>query len=182
MTGSVIITHMKKIIIVIIAIAVIGGAVYMFNNAKVEAPNDQNMMMHEDGSTMPEGSMMDGDDAMNASNGMMMEDGTSPESMMSSVKEFSLDSFMKMEGETRVAGFSVKEIAVKKGDKVRIAINNISGVHDFKIDEFKISADTPEGKTTIVEFTADKVGEFKYYCSKYNHRQIGQEGILKVTE
>ncbi len=99
------------------------------------------------------------------------------------VKEFSMDSFMEMkEDGSRIAGFSVKEIAVKKGDKVRILVKNIKGTHDWVLDEFGVKSETPEGQVTTIEFTADKVGEFKYYCSKYNHRSLGQEGTLKVTE
>ena len=99
------------------------------------------------------------------------------------VKEFSLDSFMNTNPDgSRVAGFSVKEIVVKKGDKVRILVNNIKGTHDFVIDEFNVKQDTPEGQVTTIEFTADKAGEYKYYCSKYDHRKLGQEGTLIVEE
>jgi len=34
----------------------------------------------------------------------------------------------------------------------------------------------------IIEFTADKVGEFEYYCSMPGHRQAGQFGKLIVKE
>ncbi|MFA6992238.1 MAG: cupredoxin domain-containing protein [Candidatus Gracilibacteria bacterium] len=99
------------------------------------------------------------------------------------VKVFNLDSFMNMnEDGTRVAGFSVKEIVVKKGDKVRILVNNIKGTHDFVLDEFNVKQETPEGQVTAIEFTADKSGEYKYYCSKYDHRQLGQEGTLIVED
>ena len=89
---------------------------------------------------------------------------------------------MKMDGQKFSAGFSVKEISVKKGDKVRIIVTNIKGTHDFNIDEFSVHKETPEGEKTSIEFTADKVGSFKYYCSMPNHRQMGQEGTLNVAE
>lgn len=99
------------------------------------------------------------------------------------VREFSMDSFMNMNGDgSRVAGFSLKQITAKKGETVRINVNNLRGTHDFVIDEFGVKEETPEGKVTVVEFVADKVGEFKYYCSKYDHRQLGQEGTLIVEE
>ena len=101
----------------------------------------------------------------------------------SRVKEFAMKSWMDKTADGKIAAhFSLATIDVKKGDTVRITITNTEGTHDFKIDEFKVAAETPEGKDTIVEFVADKVGDFEYYCSKYNHRSIGQKGVLHVTE
>jgi plastocyanin len=34
----------------------------------------------------------------------------------------------------------------------------------------------------VIEFTADKVGSFEYYCSVGSHRQMGMKGVLKVAE
>mgnify|MGYP001603477499 CR=1 FL=1 len=98
------------------------------------------------------------------------------------VKEFALTSSYETKSGKASASFSLKEIEVKKGDLVRIKVTNAGGVHDFNIDEYGITAETPENQATVIEFTADKVGEFKYYCSKYNHRELGQEGTLLVTE
>ena len=78
--------------------------------------------------------------------------------------------------------FSVTEISVKKGDKVRIKVTNTKGDHDFKLDEFNIYKETPLNQEVVIEFTADKAGEFIYYCNKPNHRTLGQWGTLKVTE
>ncbi len=77
--------------------------------------------------------------------------------------------------------FDVKEIKVKKGDKVKITFLNEEGFHDWVLDEF--SAKTPQitaGKTAVVEFTADKVGTFEYYCSVGQHRKNGMVGSLIV--
>ena len=78
--------------------------------------------------------------------------------------------------------FSLKEMSVKKGDKVRLKVTNTKGVHDFVLDEYSISEETPAGEEIVIEFTADKVGEFTYYCSKPGHRAAGQFGTLTVTE
>lgn len=77
--------------------------------------------------------------------------------------------------------FSVEEIRVKKGDTVKIVFNNKQGMHDWVLDEFnartpQISADSTE----TVEFVADKVGTFEYYCSVGNHRAQGMVGKLIV--
>ena len=77
--------------------------------------------------------------------------------------------------------FSVTEIRAKKGQKVTVAITNKEGVHDFNLDEFKIKTGMiAAGATKRVEFVADKVGTFEYYCSVGNHRQMGMKGKLIV--
>jgi nitrous oxide reductase len=99
-----------------------------------------------------------------------------------SVKEFTMTSWLdKVDGQMK-AHFSLAEIRVKKGDTVRINITNTAGVHNFVIDEFGIKKETPVNEPVVVEFVADKVGTFEYYCSKYNHRMIGQRGNLVVEE
>jgi len=55
-------------------------------------------------------------------------------------------------------------------------------MHDFKIDEYNIYADTQPNKEYVVEFTADKAGDFVYYCTKPGHREKGQWGTLKVLD
>lgn len=99
-----------------------------------------------------------------------------------SVKEFSMTSFVDMTSGSPKPQYSLKEIVVNKGDKVRIRITVTSGMHDFKIDEYGIYADTQLNKESIVEFVADKAGKFTYYCTKPGHRQLGHFGTLKVLE
>lgn len=94
------------------------------------------------------------------------------------VKEFSMTSYYDAEGKW----FSLKEMSVKKGDKVRVKVTNTKGTHDFTIDEYGIKKMTPLNEEVVVEFTADKAGEFAYYCSVPGHRAGGQWGTLKVTE
>jgi len=99
-----------------------------------------------------------------------------------SVKEFEMESFNSTVDGAYAPKFSLKEITVNKGDLVRIKVNTTSGKHDFKIDEFNVFAETPEDEVTVVEFTADKAGEFVYYCNKGKHRELGQWGTLIVLE
>ncbi len=98
------------------------------------------------------------------------------------VKEFVIESFVEFVDGKPKPQFSLKEITVNKGDLVRIKITVTSGMHDFKIDEFDVYADTPLNKEIVVEFVADKAGEFIYYCTKPGHRQNGHWGTLKVLE
>ena len=73
-------------------------------------------------------------------------------------------------------------MVVNKGDLVRIKVNTLVGVHDFRIDEFNVFSETPEGEVTVIEFTADQAGEFIYYCGQRDHRELGQWGTLTVVE
>ncbi|NUM25065.1 MAG: cupredoxin domain-containing protein [Candidatus Buchananbacteria bacterium] len=102
--------------------------------------------------------------------------------MQGDVKEFTMTSFYEIVDGQPKPQFSIKEIAVKKGDKVRIKVINTKGNHDFNLDEFGISEQTPLDQEVVIEFTADKAGEFQYYCSKPGHREAGHWGTLKVTE
>jgi plastocyanin len=77
--------------------------------------------------------------------------------------------------------FSLSEIKVKKGDRVRIIFKNENGFHDFVLDEFKAATKKLEAnKSETVEFLADKSGRFEYYCSVGSHRANGMKGVLVV--
>lgn len=79
--------------------------------------------------------------------------------------------------------FSLSEIRVKKGDKVKIIFKNDEGFHDWVVDEF--AARTPKlkaGESAEAEFVADKPGAFEYYCSVGSHRAMGMKGNLVVEE
>lgn len=79
--------------------------------------------------------------------------------------------------------FSIKEIRVKEGDRVRITFKNTEGMHDWVIDEFNArTRQIQAGESETVEFVANKKGTFEYYCSVGNgyHRQQGMIGKLIV--
>ena len=77
--------------------------------------------------------------------------------------------------------FSLTEIKVRKGDRVKIIFKNTDGFHDWVIDEFNAkTARIQAGQTAEVEFVADKVGTFEYYCSVGSHRANGMKGNLVV--
>ena len=97
------------------------------------------------------------------------------------IKEFAMQSFVEFEDGKPKPQFSLKEITVNRGDLVRIKITTTIGTHNFNLDEFNVSAETPLNQETVVEFVADKSGDFIYYCSKPGHRQNGHWGTLKVS-
>lgn len=93
-------------------------------------------------------------------------------------REFTMTAYYDEKGKW----YSLKEMSVKKGDTVRVSITNVKGTHTFNIYELGIQKDLPLNKKVVVEFIADKVGDFVYYCSMPGHRSLGQWGTLHVTE
>ena len=93
-----------------------------------------------------------------------------------------MTSFVEMVDGKPKPQYSIKEIVVNKGDIVRMKITVTSGMHDLKIDEYDVYADTKLNEESVVEFRADKVGEFIYYCTKPGHRQNGHWGTIKVLD
>ncbi|OGI95761.1 hypothetical protein A2917_00385 [Candidatus Nomurabacteria bacterium RIFCSPLOWO2_01_FULL_42_17] len=77
--------------------------------------------------------------------------------------------------------FTPSLLTVQKGDRVKIIFKNENGFHDFKIDEFGIATQQAQSPNTgVLEFTADKIGSFEYYCSVGSHRAAGMKGTLRV--
>lgn len=77
--------------------------------------------------------------------------------------------------------FSPATITAKKGDTVRLTFSSSGGIHDLLIDEFGVqTSQLGEGEEEEVEFVADKIGTFEYYCSVGNHRKMGMTGKLVV--
>lgn len=77
--------------------------------------------------------------------------------------------------------FSPNEIRVNQGDRVKIVFTSQNGFHDFVLDEFDAkTSQMNSGGSETIEFVADKVGNFEYYCSVGNHRQMGMVGKLIV--
>ena len=79
--------------------------------------------------------------------------------------------------------FMPDTITVKVGSKVKVNFESTVGFHDFVVDEFSAKTEKVNagGKTTV-EFVADKVGSFEYYCSVGEHRANGMVGKFIVTE
>jgi nitrosocyanin len=73
--------------------------------------------------------------------------------------------------------------AVKKGDKVKITLVNLaSGVHAFAIDGYPVNVqvnNAEKDRTKVVEFTADKPGIFRIYCSMHAGHVGGQLLVLE---
>ena len=56
-------------------------------------------------------------------------------------------------------------------------------MHDFVIDELSVRTKIAQaGEIVGVEIVANEVGEFEFYCSVGNHRDMGMVGTLIIEE
>jgi len=63
-------------------------------------------------------------------------------------------------------GFDPARIVVKRGQRVKIRILAEDVTHGFQLLHFGVDAGAVKtGTTKVVEFTADRAGEFPFYCS-----------------
>lgn len=84
------------------------------------------------------------------------------------IREFTLDA-SRFE-------YNPDTIIVNKDDKVRIIINNIDTQHGIRIPEYNVKNENQ------VEFTANKQGEFDFYCTVYcgdEHKEMKGKLIVK---
>jgi nitrite reductase (NO-forming) len=74
-------------------------------------------------------------------------------------------------------------LMVHEGETVQINLINGEGAeHDIVVEQYAARSDRVLGKgaSSTVAFTADRAGEFIYFCSIPGHRQAGMEGRIQV--
>lgn len=74
-------------------------------------------------------------------------------------------------------------LMVHEGETVQITLINGEGAeHDVVLDDFAARSNrvVAKGASSTLSFSADKVGEFDYYCSVAGHRAAGMEGRIQV--
>ncbi len=79
--------------------------------------------------------------------------------------------------------FQPKTITVHKGQPVKLVITSVDVDHGFAIRDFNVKEKIKAHTTRVIEFTPDKTGRFRFYCSIYcgdGHEDM--EGELIVTE
>ncbi len=144
---------MKNVAIVLAIVAILGGAIYFTQNKSSE--QSPTKMQSEQATTQTD---------------------TNSESVETSdvtVIEMEAGSFY----------YTPNVITAKKGEKIRIVMKSVSMMHDFVIDELGVKMPVvKDGDTGTVEFVADKVGSYEYYCSVGQHRANGQSGTITITE
>ncbi len=160
---------MKKIyiVIIIVVLIVLGALFFVGKGNKAQAPEPLTNSQVETPVTSDTSAQGVGleEKPLNQNSGVAAD--------VNGVKEFMVSG--------QNFSFTPNVINVNKGDKVRIVFKNTAGFHDFKIDEFGIASQTTKAPyQEILEFTANKVGSFVYYCSVSNHRAMGMFGTLNV--
>src|SRR5258708_13348895 len=63
--------------------------------------------------------------------------------------------------------FDPRTITVQKDQPVKLVITSADVDHGFEIKEFNLSVKIAAKKTKIVEFTPDRAGRFRFYCTVY---------------
>lgn len=162
----------KNAVIALIVIVILAAGLFIYKNnhpgplpmSSAEETDDAMGAMDENATSTDNGPVMTRD-----------EDATSTATSTASTKTFTVDgSNFK---------FVPSTITVKKGDTVRIVFNNTGGRHDWRVDELNAATRViGSGESQTIEFAANKVGSFEYYCSVGEHRQMGMRGILVVTQ
>lgn len=154
----------KNVVIgLIVAVIVLGGgfAYYQSTQSKSPTPPQTNTTENSTTGTQETSPAAEENETQSADS----EEGT--------VKEFVIEN----EG----MSFKTKQLTVNKGDTVRITFKNTGGFHDWVLDEFNAKTKQLQaGEEETIEFVADKSGDFEYYCSVGNHRQMGMKGTLTV--
>ncbi|MBS3078735.1 cupredoxin domain-containing protein [Candidatus Pacearchaeota archaeon] len=94
--------------------------------------------------------------------------GNSIKELNPEIKEFTVKAFK--------FGYSPDTITVNKGDKVKIIINNTDVLHGIRIPDLGLR------DNEILEFTANKTGEFTWYCTNMcgeGHKAMSGKLIVK---
>lgn len=78
--------------------------------------------------------------------------------------------------------FNPDTITLSKGKKVLLTFRNTGKFpHNLNIPELRVATKTVSaGQSDTVEFVADKVGVYSFYCSIGGHKDLGMEGSLEV--
>ena len=78
--------------------------------------------------------------------------------------------------------FNPQTITLRKGRPARLIITSEDVTHGFTIDEFNIKVRVEAKETKIVEFTPDRAGRFRIYCSVYcgdGHEEMSGELLVE---
>lgn len=63
--------------------------------------------------------------------------------------------------------YNPSEIRVKEGQTVILRIKSIDVPHGFVIEDYRVNVFLPPGEVVEAKFTANKVGEFVYFCNVF---------------
>lgn len=76
----------------------------------------------------------------------------------------------------------VTSFEAKQGQTVNLTYTNDGALeHNFILEEFNVETKILPGESTIITFTANQAGTFKYHCTIPGHTEAGMVGELTVT-
>jgi len=100
--------------------------------------------------------------------GIFISKNNTGNAIKSDVKEFTINAFR--------FGYSPDTITVNKGDNVKLTIKNTDTLHGIRIPELGLKGNE------LIEFTADKTGEFTWYCANMcGNEHMQMQGKLIVN-
>ncbi len=77
--------------------------------------------------------------------------------------------------------FQPSTITVNKGDLVKLSVTSVDVSHGFGLPDFNVSEFLSPGKTVNIEFVADKVGSYSFFCNvACGVGHSGMRGVLIV--
>ena len=76
--------------------------------------------------------------------------------------------------------FDVTNIAVNKGDTVKITLISDDIGHDLCVDGYGCTQIVSGGQSSTLTFVANQTGNFAYYCNVDSHRESGMTGTMNV--
>ena len=79
------------------------------------------------------------------------------------------------------SGFNPRVVELRTGESVSIHLRTEDVEHCFAIDAFRIEKRVVPGRTTTAELTADRAGEFPFYCC-LEPENAAQRGRLIVRD
>jgi cytochrome c oxidase subunit II len=99
------------------------------------------------------------------------------------ISDQATNSVVEISMEAKQWDFTPSTVAVRKGDLVRLTVTSIDVDHSISIPAFGVNNHLSPGKTVVVEFLADKIGEFPFICAVYcGSGHGGMRGTLVVSE
>lgn len=93
------------------------------------------------------------------------------------------DGWREVEIEAYQFGFEPEEIIVGQGDKIRLRARSTDVTHGLGIKAYNINRTLPPEEEQLIEFTAERAGEFHIHCTVYCGSGHGDmHAMIKVKE
>lgn len=81
----------------------------------------------------------------------------------------------------RKSYYTPDQIVLRKGEPAKIILTSEDVTHGFAIDELDIAREVPAGTPTVIEFTPEHAGTFRFYCVvRCGRNHLKMQGTLTV--